>query len=467
MARAVREREISPVELVDAHVARIEALDPDINAVVLPRFEQAREEARAAEQAVQRGDATGPLHGVPFTAKEAIEVAGMPCNDGSKIFEGNVSAEDAVVVRSLREAGAILLGKTNIPEFALHYDSNNAVYGATGNPHDLTRTAGGSSGGEAAALVAGMSAFGVGSDYGGSIRVPSSFCGCVGIKPGRFVVPRTGHFPPMQPMTVQQWSVIGPMARYVEDLELLLPIFARPDQVRDPDCGVHELAPANVDGARVAVYWEDGVNDVEPAVREAVEAAGRALADAGHDVVEQRPPLQVEARKLFRAAALGEITAGLAPLVGDRRNELSPQMQVMFDTLVDNADTSLGGYVGRLLFEGEIERQLAAWQAEHPIAIAPISPCPAFPLGADNVDVNGTEVPMIELMSFSTHFNQTGVPAAAVPIATSPEGLPIGVQVVGRRDREMEVLAVASKLEQAFGGWVKPVGVGTGSVSGA
>ncbi len=456
MARAVRDREISPVELVDAHIARAEAIDPELNAMVLPRFEEARKEAQAAEQTVSTGGELGPLHGVPYTAKECIEVAGMACTDASKLFEGNVSTQNAVVVDSLGEAGAILIGKTNIPEFALHYDSNNAVYGGTHNPHMKGRTAGGSSGGEAAALVAGMTAFGVGSDYGGSIRIPSAYCGCFGLKPGRFVVPRAGHFPPTQPMTIQLFSVIGPLARYVEDLELLLAIFARPDKVRDPDCRERSLESRSADGLAVAAFWEDGTTPVEPAVEQAVKSAAAALADAGHAVSEQRPPMQAEARELFIGAALAETASALAPLIGDRRDELSPQMQHIFKTKVDTLGATLPEYVGQLIFEPQIEIQVATWQQQYPIAIAPITPGPAFELGANTFDVGGETIEMIDSMGFCTYVNQLGLPAAAVPVTKTDDGLPIGVQVIGRRDCEMEVLAVAKKLEAAFGGWIAP-----------
>ncbi len=289
MARAIREREVSPVELVEAHIARAEKANGEINALVLPRFEQALEEAREAEAVLDGSGDIGPLHGVPFTAKESIEVAGMPCTDGSKLLQGNVSTEDAVVIRNLRGAGAILLGKTNIPELAIHYDSNNLVYGATHNPHMHGRTAGGSSGGEGAAIATGMSAFGVGSDYGGSIRIPCNFCGVVGIRPGRWIVPYKGHSPAAHPMSVQLASEIGPMARYVEDLELLLPIFAQPDLASDPDVYGAQLEPASAAGLRVAAFEEDGLTPVVGEVREAVRAAARALADAGHEIVEERP----------------------------------------------------------------------------------------------------------------------------------------------------------------------------------
>jgi Asp-tRNA(Asn)/Glu-tRNA(Gln) amidotransferase A subunit family amidase len=455
MARAVREREVSPVELVEAHVERAEAVNPAINAIVLPRFEEALEEARAAERAVSKEGDLGPLHGVPYTAKECIEVAGMPCCDASRIFEGNISTQDAVVVESLRDAGAILLGKTNIPEFAFHYDSNNLVYGATLNPHDRSRSVGGSSGGEAAALAAGMSAFGIGSDYGGSIRVPCHFCGVVGIKPGRDVVPYTGHFPPQHPVSIMRWSMIGPMARYVEDLELLLPIFARPNLARASDIMPRSFERAEADGLPVAVFEEDGLTPVDEACRRAVRMAADALREEGHEVVEERAPVQAEVREAFYAVALAETAAMLRPFIGDRVGELSPQIARVIGA-TDEADQGLAHYLGRMVEITELEHVVYEWLERHPIAISPIASLPAFPVGTETLTIDGQEYEEIDFFSLSTYVNAMALPAAAVPVARSEDGLPVAVQVIGRRGREMEVLAVAKKLERAFGGWMDP-----------
>ena len=454
MARAVRDREISPVELVQAHIDRAEEVK-DLNIIVLPRFDQALEEARAAEKGLADAISVGPLHGVPFTAKECIEVAGMPCADGSKIFEGNVSTQDATVVANLRQAGAILIGKTNIPEFALHYDSNNLVYGATRNPHDPDRSAGGSSGGEGAALAAGITPIGVGSDYGGSIRVPAHFNGVVGLRPGRWVVPYAGHFPHAQTMTVQLWSEIGPMARYVDDLQLLLPIFAKPDPTRDPDVMPHRVQPDQPQELGIAVFSDDGLCPVHPALSDAVARAGNALAERGHEVVDERPPPQSEIREIFEGLALAETAALLGPLVESRKDELSPQIQRLFRR-VERADTSLAGYAGRLAARVDLERAVCAWLERHPIAVCPVSATPAFPLGTETLDLQGTEYEEVDLFSLSTFVNAMGLPAAAVPVGRTDDGLPIAVQVIGRRYREMEVLAIAKELEDVFGGWIEP-----------
>ena len=454
MATAVRRGEISPVELVQAHIDRAEERK-DLNIVVLPRFEEALEEARAAERAIAAGTPTGALHGVPFTAKECIEVAGMPCCDASKIFEGNVSTQDATVVRSLRGAGAILIGKTNIPEFAFHYDSNNLVYGATRNPHDRERSVGGSSGGEGAALATGITPIGVGSDYGGSIRVPAHFNGVVGLKPGRWVVPYGGHFPPAQAMSIQLWSEIGPMARYVDDLQLLLPIFAQADPTTDPDVAPHRVEPDQPESLRVAIFDEDGICPVDPAIRAAVRTAGRALEDAGHEVVEERPPNQAEVREVFESVALAEVLALLWPVCEPRESELSPQIRRLLARR-EERDVDLAIYAGQLAYRLDLERAANAWLETNHIAVCPISATAAFPIGTEVLEIDRRQYEEIDLFSMSTYVNAMSLPAAAVPVGRTPDGLPIGVQVIGRRYREMEVLAVARELEQALGGWIRP-----------
>ena len=454
MATAVRRGEIGPVELMEAHIERATQRE-DLNIVVLPRYEEALEEARAAEQKIGKGEPLGALHGVPFTAKECIEVAGMPCCDASKIFEGNVSTQDATVVRNLRGAGAILLGKTNIPEFAFHYDSNNLVYGATRNPHDPERSVGGSSGGEGAALATGISPIGVGSDYGGSIRVPAHFNGVTGLKPGRWVVPYGGHFPPPQSMSIQLWSEIGPMARYVEDLQLLLPIFAQPDFTTDPDVAPHSVEPQQPESLRVAIFDEDGICPVDPAIREAVRSAGRALEDAGHEVVEERPPNQAEVREVFEGIALAEILSLLWPMIEPREDEVSPQIRRLLKRR-ETLDVDLPTYAAQLAHRLDLERAANTWLETNHIAVCPISATAAFPIGTEVLEIDGQEYEEIDLFSMSTYVNAMSLPAVAVPVGRTPEGLPIGVQVIGRRYRELEVLAVARELEQALGGWIKP-----------
>src|ERR1044071_6850805 len=232
LARAIREKEVSSSEVVAAHYERIAEVNPKVNAVVLLTEESARARAREADEALARGEVWGPLHGVPVTIKDAFEMAGVVSAGGTKGRAMHVPSEDAAGVERYRRAGAVILGKTNTPEISLAFESDNLVYGQTKNPYDATRTPGGSSGGEAAAIAAGMSPLGLGSDAGGSIRVPAHFCGIAGIKPTSGRTPRTRHFHPMVGLLDSIWQ-IGPLARRVEDLQLALPLLCGGDW-RDP-----------------------------------------------------------------------------------------------------------------------------------------------------------------------------------------------------------------------------------------
>src|SRR6266508_4101403 len=320
MAQAIRHREVSAVELFDAHAARIAERDPQVNALVFPRLDEARAEADEADAALARGDHLGPLHGVPFTAKEAIAAAGMPAPNGSRLFVDNVSDADAVPLRRLRDAGAILLGKTNVPEFCAHWDTYNELSGATGNPHDVTRSAGGSSGGEAAALASAMTPLGLGSDYGGSIRCPSHFCGVFGLRPGRDTVPWADHYPMVSGPGPRMMASVGPMARCADDLELALAILA-------------PLEPAVAAPTGVAVFEEDGLQPVSLACRAAVRQAAEALGEAGHDVVESAPPGQAEVRAAFDVVLVHEAASGMLSGLAGHEEELSPPMRDMVEAL--------------------------------------------------------------------------------------------------------------------------------------
>ncbi|MGB9629489.1 MAG: amidase, partial [Thermodesulfobacteriota bacterium] len=228
LANAIRHREVSSEEVVKTYLERIEEVNPTLNAVVQITADMALAQARAADKRLHRGEIFGPLHGVPMTIKDSIETAGVICTGGTKGRENFIPKQDAPVVARLRSAGAILLGKTNLPELSLAYETDNLIYGRTNNPYDLSRTPGGSSGGEAAIIAVGGSPFGLGADMAGSIRIPAHFCGIAGIKPTTNLVPRTGHFPPLGGILSSLWQ-IGPMARFVEDLILVLPIIAGVD----------------------------------------------------------------------------------------------------------------------------------------------------------------------------------------------------------------------------------------------
>jgi amidase len=291
LARAIRDKQVSAREVVEAHLYRIEAVNPTLHAVVQLAAERALDEARAADRALAQGDPIGPLHGVPMTIKDSLDTVGVITTGGTKGRASYVPQEDATVVARLRAAGAILLGKTNTPELTLAGETNNLLYGQTNNPYDLARTPGGSSGGAGAIIAAGGSPLDVGSDTGGSIRMPAHFCGITGIKPTSGRVPRTGHVVPFGLGAVDALTQNGPMARFVEDLALTLPIIAGVDWY-DPAIVPMPLGdPRAVElrQLRVAMHTDNGIKTPTPEIIAAVQTAAAALVDAGLTVVEDRP----------------------------------------------------------------------------------------------------------------------------------------------------------------------------------
>src|SRR5579871_1245657 len=290
MAQLIREKKISPVELVDAHLRKIERLSPTLNSFVYVDAERVRREAREAEAAVMSGPNLGSLHGVPISIKSSIDVAGMKCEAGTRLRAGYLAKSDAPLVARLRKAGAIVLGVTNTPEMLMAWETDNILYGRTNSPWDLERTPGGSSGGESAAIASGMSAGGVGSDGGGSIRVPAHFCRICGLKPTPGRIPATGHYPPSGgPFALI--GVVGPMARTVDDLKTLF------EAMQGPDDGDARAAPVplrwpSADEAKrlkIAYFEDDDRTPVTPEIRHAVRIAAEALDRAGFRVESFRP----------------------------------------------------------------------------------------------------------------------------------------------------------------------------------
>ena len=443
MARAVRAREVSAVELLDAHAARIEARNAEINAIVLPRLDAAREEARAADAVVARGDPLGPLHGVPFTAKEVIAVAGMPTTNGSRLLAGRVAKEDALVIQRMRSAGAILLGKTNLSEFSAFWDSVNLVYGTTRNPHDGTRTAGGSSGGEAAAIAAAMSPLGIGTDLAGSIRAPAHWTGVFGLRCGRDAIPFPPHDPWPSAAGMQMFGSAGPMARHAEDLELMLAVLAE-----------RRLGPAPVE--QVAVFEEDGLQPVSLVCREAVRRAAAALAATGMELVDDRLPRAADLRAAFDTILNHEIATAFGPLVTGREGDLTPYVAEAVEAS-RGFEMSFEAYVEAFQKVAEIDAAATAWFERNSVALCPVAPDVAPPVGTFTFPpVDGEPTRPGGKLSLCTYANALGLPALAVPVMRSDSGLPVGVQLIGRRGEERTLIALARRLEEALGGWLDP-----------
>ena len=457
MAELVRTRSISPVELVKAHLSRIEELNPKINAFIQIDADSALQHAHAAEQAVTRGDGLGPLHGVPISIKSSIEVAGMRCEAGTKLRAGHVAKADAPLVQRLRKAGAIILGVTNTPEFLMAWETDNLIYGRTNNPWDLARTAGGSSGGEAAANAAGCSAGGVGSDGGGSIRVPAHFCGICGLKPTPGRIPATGHFPQSAgPFALL--GVVGPMTRTIPDLKIFF------EAMQGPDIGDPSAAPVPVrwpewaltaGGARhskakprIGYFEDDGRTPVTPETRVAVRQAAESLRAAGFEVEPFRPEGLERARDLwwqFFGIAGGML---LGPLTRGREADLSPLLK-QFNSWVAAEPPHTGQSLLNTWIQRDVVRMLIFEQMERfPVLLCPVAALPAFKHGERSWQIDGKTVQYLDAWSYSEWFNLLGMPGVAVPTAHSVEGLPIGVQLIARPWEEELVLSVAEFLPE-------------------
>jgi Asp-tRNA(Asn)/Glu-tRNA(Gln) amidotransferase A subunit family amidase len=457
MAEQIRGKGLSPVELLEAHLAQIERLNPELNAFVEVNVEGARRQARAAETAAMRQEFAGPLHGIPISIKSSIAVGGMCCESGSRLRAGYVASRDAPLVARLRSAGAIILGLTNTPELLMAWETDNVLYGRTNNPWDRLRTPGGSSGGEAAAIASGCSAGGVGSDGGGSIRVPAHFTGICGLKPTPGRIPATGHFPPSAgPFALL--GVVGPMARTVADLNLLFEVMQGPDDGDALAAPVPLRPPAAEDlqKLRIGYFEDDGRTPVTAETRAAVRSAAEALRRAGFQVEGFRPEGLDRARdlwwKLFGVAG-GML---LADLTNGRETDLSPILQQFMSRV-----SAEPPHTGQTLLDTWIERdvvrtRILAQMAEYPILLCPVAAIPAFRHGERSWTIDGKTVEYLDAWSYSEWFNLLGMPAVAVPVGQSVEGLPIGVQIVARPWEDESTLAIAAVLAAQFGEWRRP-----------
>lgn len=464
LARRIRAREVSPVEAVEAHLERIEAVNPLLNAVVVPRFNEARREAKWAEEVRDRTPpgALPPLFGVPMTVKECFAVAGMPWTGAVAARRGVVAREDATVVRRLRDAGAIVLGLTNTSEGLIWCESRNPVYGKTRNPRDLGRTPGGSSGGEAAILAAAGSALGVGSDVGGSIRVPAAWCGVVGHKPTGALVPQTGHYPPPRGET-HRFNACGPLGRRVRDLRLAMTVLAGADG-RDPSVADGaRFAEAAADPARVRVTLVEDVGLVPCGgeTRRALRRAADALADAGFRVERRRRRELARAFDLWSAlmtesggwSVAETITGGgsldlprawVRTLAGRRDAHM---LQSLYCATMEAIGARFpAGFAQGLAADARALRdRLAAELGAGGVVLAPVLPVPATPHGVSVFGFFAIPYPAL--------WNVFGFPATAVPAGETQAGLPLGVQIVGAPMRDGLTLSVAERIEEALGGW--------------
>jgi amidase len=448
-AKAIRDKQISSEELVRACIKRIEEVNPKLNAVVQLPAATALGQAREADKALAKGGIRGPLHGVPFTLKDAIETEGVISTAGTLGRASYVPKEDATVVKRLRAAGGVLLGKTNCPEFGWAWESDNLVYGRTNSPYDLSLSPGGSSGGESAIIAAGGSPLGLGSDAGGSVRFPAHCTGIAGIKPTSGRVPRTGHFPGPGGTLDALWQ-IGPLARSVADLNTVLPIIAGVDW-RDPaivPMPLGDAAKVDLKALRVAFHTDNGIETATRETIETVKNAARALEASVTAVEEARPRGLEQTYEIYLALFTADGGAGLEELLemaGTKK--VHPLMQRALDLQRSSAKSmaAFGALVGQW---DAFRRSLLSFMEEFDVLVCPVCSFPGM--------AHGSTYDRLSAFSYTMTYNLTGWPAAVVRAGSSREGLPIGVQIVARPWREDVALAVAAKIERALGGYERP-----------
>jgi amidase len=447
LAEAIRSRRASSQEVVEAHLRRIEAVNPAVNAVTVVLGEQAVEAAKAADRVVAGGGDLPRFHGVPVTVKENIDVAGTPTTLGLRALAAAYPRQDAPVVESLKAAGAIPIGRTNLATFTVRWHCDSELYGATMNPWDRSRTPGASSGGDAAALATGMTALGIGSDGLGSLRWPAQCCGVSTLKPTLGRIPdATTAGPDLAPIGVQLTAVVGPMARRVADLQAAFEVTAGPTW-RDPWTVPAPLrGPEPAKPLRVALVLDPAGQGTADQVQEGVRKAGRALADAGYRIDEIEPPSIDEAANallvMLSTPGMRAVWQTFSPMLpADTRQFMSSFFAVAGDP---DAVTAAQSFVTR-------HRLLRAWgefQQTHPLIVAPIFTDVPFEAGTDLG--NGRVAETIRGMRMAMAVNALGLPAVALPVGTA-DGLPQSVQVIGPRYREDLCLDAAAALEARLG----------------
>ena len=453
LAARIRARQVSVVEVVRAHLAQIERVNPKVNAIVTLTAECALDEARARDAALARGDTPGPLCGLPVAHKDLVPTRGIRTTYGSPIYRDHVPDDDGLVVERLRAAGAVTLGKTNTPEFGAGSQTFNEVFGRTLNPHDPGKTCGGSSGGAAVALACGMVPIADGSDMGGSLRNPASFCNVVGLRPAPGRVPVWPSQTPWFPFSVQ-----GPMARTVQDAALLLSAIAGPDPrapiaVAEP--GERFRAPLGRDFRGVRIAWSRhlGGLPVDPRVTRVLESQRGTFETLGC-VVEDGEPDFTDAREIFQVWRAWQFAIKYGPLLGAHRHEMK-------DTVVWNVEQGLK-LTAREVGEAEVKRaalyhRVRAFMTTRPFLVLPAAQVPPYDVTQPYVtEIAGTPLPTyIDWMRVCSDITVTGLPAISVPCGFTEDGLPVGVQIVGRHQDEFGVLQLAHAFEQATGFWTR------------
>jgi len=447
LAEMIRNKEISSVEVVQAHLDRIEAINPRINAIVTLMGEQALKDAAAADKAVAAGKKLGPLHGVPFSIKDAIDTAGVLTQGGSKIFAGRIPEKDATVVTRMKSAGAIPLMKTNVPEFSAHWESENLLTGRTSNPWNPDRTSGGSSGGESAVIAAGLSPIGIGSDVAISVRGPGAFTGIAALKATHGRVPYTGHFPSV----LSRWWHIGPMARTVKDVALGYSIINGADGIDGYSIFANDAKPATfrTPGQKIKVGWasEPAFAPVDPEITKAIKDTASLLKDLGCEVEEASLPFMQGTDWL--GTYFNVFYAELVPYLEQFTKGRESELHSVGKFTVDFPLLSEREYARAENKLEELRSHFASYFLKYDVLLLPVTPMTAPKHMLPEVTVHGQTVSALHVMSATAPFNVTGLPAISVPVTQSSEKLPISIQMVARWFDESTLLQLGEKIQLA------------------
>jgi amidase len=445
----LRAREVRVSELAEAHIRQIERLNPRLNVFADFDVERVRTLAKRMDAAP---DAIGPLAGLPVTVKSSIAAKGLKCEIGSLLNEGDLGSEDAVVVERLRAAGALILGTTNCPEFLMAYETANLLHGRTANPWDLERSPGGSSGGESAAIAAGMSAAGLGSDSGGSVRVPAHFTGICSLKPTPGRVPGRGHLPPcVGPFATL--GAIGPLARTMEDVSLMFRVLSGQDREdpASPPVKLREMGLKELRAHCVGVFEDDGLTPVTAETRAAVQLAAQALREAGFRVEPFRPRTLEQLRKLWWTFFVQCGAMFYEPTIRGKRERLSPIFKEFLGIAEASGPLSATELLNAWAEMDMLRAKTLEELSEFPVLLCPVASVPAFRHGERKWSVDGATVEYLDAVRYTQWFNVLGAPAAVVPVGKSAEGLPIGVQIAARPFEDEVALGIAQIVDAAFG----------------
>ena len=449
----LRSGEISVVELAEAHIRQIERLNPSLNALVDFDADRVRKQAQTLDATKEP---RGPLHGLPVTIKSSIATAGYRCEIGSLLHRGEVCTEDAVVVARLRAAGVLILGTTNCPEFLMAYETANLLHGRTSNPWDLSRSPGGSSGGESAAIAAGLSAAGLGSDSGGSVREPAHFTGICSLKPTPGRIPGRGHLPPcVGPFATL--GAIGPMARTIADVSLMFRTLSGQDPLNplSPPVKLRDVSLDELRTFAIGFFEDDGLVPVTPETRAAVQEAAAALADAGFRVTPFRPRTLEPLRQLWWKFFVQCGAMLYEPEIRGKRDQLSP----IFKEFLGFSEAAppltsaelLAAWAELDLLRSKVLEEMR----EFPVLLCPVASIPAFRHDERVWNVDGRKVEYLDAMRYTQWFNVLGAPAAVVPVGWAKqdtgESLPIGVQIAARPFEDEIALGIAAIVDAAFG----------------